>query len=214
VENSVGNKNKRMEMDKKVSFLIITLMLFAANCFAQDSSRVFFTTGIGAIKVRHTLRHTLKPSVAFNSGLELTNKKHFFGLLTADFNTLKYDQQIKDMHSPYLFQHTNSSLLMLGLNGGKNFYFDNKRWFVSAYAGGGYLNIGEPRATLVNNIITQEITRKGQIFGRGGSRVAYKTKIRFLQTIYLDADWWTSPVTVQGAKLNGFGFFIGTRMGM
>ena len=54
----------------------------------------------------------------------------------------------------------------------------------------------------------------GGIFGKAGYRVGYKTKIKFLQTIYLDASWWQSPVTVQGARLQGLSLFIGTRMSM
>jgi hypothetical protein len=194
--------------------ILLTLVSIAvSNIKAQDSSRLYFTTGIGVIKVKHSLRNVLKPSVAFNSGLELRNKHNWFIQGTVDFNTLKYDQKIKDDNSPYLFQNTNSSLLMLGLNAGKNFRVSDK-WFVSGYIGGGYLNIGEPRVMLQNAVVKQDVIRNSNVFGRAGTRIAFRSPIKFLQTIYLDGDWWTSPVEVQNSKLNGFAFYIGTRMGM
>jgi hypothetical protein len=199
-------------MIKKIILIVLTAFLFSKT-FAQQSSNFFFTTGAGIIKVRHTLREVLKPAIGFNSGLELTNQQHWFLQGTVDFNTLKYDQKLKDNNSPYLFQNTNSSLLMLGLNGGKNLPL-HKNSFLSGYIGGGYLNIGEPRITLQNSIATQDVIREANIFGRAGARYAFKSPIKFLQTLYLDANWWTAPIKVQGMQLNGFSFFIGSRMAM
>jgi hypothetical protein len=128
---------------------------------------------------------------------------------------LKYNQRIKENGSPYLFQNTGSSLVMLALNGGKNLYFGNNKWLASFYTGGGYLNIGEPR--LINqseNTIRQEISRKGGVFGKLGTRLGYKTKIKFLQTVYFDGAWWKSPLTVQGYGLSGVSLFLGARMSM
>jgi hypothetical protein len=197
---------------KKIVLFALIVCIFNQT-FAQQSNKIFFTTGVGAIKVRHTLRDILKPAVGFNSGLELTNKQNWFLQGTLDFNTLKYDQKFKDENSPYLFQNTTSSLFMLGLNGGKNFRLTDNA-FLSAYVGGGYLNFGEPRVTIQNSVVTQNNIRQGNIFGRGGTRYAFKSPIKFLQTLYIDANWWTAPIKVQGMQLNGFSFFITSRMAM
>jgi hypothetical protein len=182
---------------------------------AQDSSNVFFTTGAGIIKSPGSLSKVFHPSIAFNSGIELVNKHNWFIQGTLDFNTLKYNQRIKEDGSPYLFQNTNSSLVMFAVNGGKNFHFGHNKWFASVYTGGGYLNIGEPRLIdHTENTIRQEVSRKGGVFGKAGTRIGYKTKIKFLQTIYFDGSYWASPLTVQGSKLNGVSLFIGARMSM
>jgi hypothetical protein len=132
-----------------------------------------------------------------------------------DFNTLKYNQRIKADGSPFLFRNTNSSLFMIGLNGGKNIPFANPKWFISFYGGGGYLNVGEPRLLPSGeDIIEQVVVRKGSIFGKAGTRLAYKTKIKFLQTIYFDGSYWKSPANVQNANLNGVSLYLGFRMGM
>jgi hypothetical protein len=203
-------------MQKKVEIFFIAIVLFAGNTLlAQDSSKVFFTTGAGIIKSPGSLSHVFHPSIAFNSGIEIVNKRNWFVQGTVDFNTLKYNQQIKEDGSPYLFQNTNSSLVMLAVNGGKNFHFGHNKWFASVYTGGGYLNIGEPRLIDdTENTIRQEVSRKGGVFGKAGTRIGYKTKIKFLQTIYFDGSYWKSPLTVQGSKLSGISVFIGARMSM
>lgn len=203
-----------MKRINKTGVLIVMALGITAAVTAQNS-KFLFTTGIGVIKSPGKLSNVLRPSVAFNSGLEYTGKSNWFGQLTLDFNSLKYDQQQLDGSSPYLFQRTSSSLIMGAITGGRNFYFARNKWLVSPYAGGGYLNIGEPRLVLKeNNVFSQQVSRKGGIFGKTGFRLGYKTKIKFLQTIYLDASWWESPVKVQGAPLQGASFFIGTRMSM
>lgn len=191
----------------------MAMAMAAGQAMAQGSGKLFFTTGAGTLKMRHSLGDVLKPALSFNSGLEATNKKNGFLQATADVNTLRYDQKIRDDNSSYLFQNTNSSLLMLGLNGGKNLWL-NRRSFFSVYAGGGYLNIGEPRVTVQSPVIRQDVNRKRNVFGRAGSRFAYISPIPFLQFIYLDANWWTSPARVQGSALNGFSLFIGSRMSL
>lgn len=195
---------------------IFQLSFFAAaSANAQDSSRVFVTTGAGIIKSPGPVGKVFHPSIAFNSGIELVGKKNWYIQGTLDFNTLKYNQQKKEDGSPYLFLNTNSSLVMVAVNGGKNFPFGNRQWFASAYLGGGYLNIGEPRLiNVTENTIRQEVSRKGGIFGKAGTRIGYKTKIKFLQTIYFDGAFWASPLQAQGSKLNGFSFFLGARMSM
>jgi hypothetical protein len=198
-----------------LTFLIGVILFNGSALMAQDSSKVFFTTGAGIIKSPGSLSKVFHPSIAFNSGIELVNKHNWFIQGTLDFNTLKYNQRIKEDGSPYLFQNTNSSLVMFAVNGGKNFHFGHNKWFASVYTGGGYLNIGEPRLIdHTENTIRQEVSRKGSVFGKAGTRIGYKTKIKFLQTIYFDGSYWASPLTVQGSKLNGVSLFIGARMSM
>lgn len=182
---------------------------------AQENGKLFFTTSFGLINAQGNFGKAFKSTLAFNSGVEMSLKKNWFSQLVFDFNALKYDQQIRDANSPYLFQNTNSSLLLLGINSGKNIYFRNRNWFTSIYAGGGYLNIGEPRVT-VNNaaiIVKQDVARESNVFARGGYRIAYKTKSDFFQTIYFDASYWASPAKIQNGRVNGFSFYIGTRFG-
>lgn len=198
--------------------IIIAVCLFfitkESEVFAQDSSKVFFTTGIGYLLPNVKLNRVLQSSVALNSGIELNIKKNRFLQLTLDVNTLKYNQQVPDAESSHLLQNSNSPLVMLGANAGKIFIFDN-RWFLSGYIGGGYINIGEPRATIYNgNIVKQSLVRSGNIFGRAGVKLKFNTNTKLLHTIYTDVNWWTSPIKVQNAPVSGFGFFIGTRMPM
>lgn len=198
-----------------VPVFISALLLIGHVLMAQVTSKVFFTTGAGIIKSPGSLSSVLHPSIAFNSGIELVNKKDWFIQGTLDFNTLKYNQRIKEDGSPYLFQNTSSSLVMVALNGGKNFHFGHNKWFASVYTGGGYLNIGEPRLIdHLENTIRQEISRSGCVFGKAGTRIGYKTKIKFLQTIYFDGAYWASPLKVQGSQLKGLSLFVGARMSM
>lgn len=203
-------------MNKLKHLLLLPCALFMFNALmAQDSSRIFFTTGAGIIKSPGSLSKVFHPSIAFNSGIEAVNKKNWFLQATLDFNSLKYNQRIREDGSPYLFHNTNSSLVMLALNGGKNFPFGGGKWFASAYTGGGYLNVGEPRLIeIAENKIRQEVSRKGGVFGKVGTRLAYRSKIKFLQTIYFDGAFWASPLSVQGATFSGISLSIGARMSM
>lgn len=203
-------------MKKKIKAGIIVLgIVMSPYLQAQESGKLFFTTAFGLINPQGKFGDAIQSTLAFNSGVEMALKKNWFAQAVFDFNALKYDQQIRDDNSPFLFQNTNSSLLLLGLNGGKNVPFKNPKWFASFYGGGGYLNIGEPRITvdLVSSIAKQDVARESNVFVRGGSRLAYKTKSNFFQTIYLDASYWASPAKVQGGRVNGFSFYIGTRFG-
>jgi hypothetical protein len=201
-------------MKKIYPLCFMFTLLFVHNAInAQDSSRIFFTTGAGLIKSPGSLSKVLHPSIAFNSGIEITNRKNWFVQGTLDFNTLKYNQRIKENGSPYLFHNTASSLFMAAISVGKNFQFGHNNWFASLYTGGGYLNIGEPRLVdITESIIKQEISRRGSVFAKAGTRLGYKTKIKFLQTIYFDGAYWGSPLNVQGAKLSGVSLFLGIRM--
>jgi hypothetical protein len=199
--------------NKSIISLAVILLIICTTTNAQDSSKIFFTTGVGLIKSPGSLHHVFHPSIAFNSGIEIVNKKNWFAQGTLDFNTLKYNQRIKEDGSPYLFQNTNSSLFMAAVNGGKNFHFGHNKWFASLYTGGGYLNIGEPRLVdRSENTIKQEVSRGGSVFGKAGTRVGYKTKIKLLQTIYVDGSYWRSPLKVQGSSLSGVSLLVGARM--
>ena len=192
---------------------VISLLTFG-EIKGQDNGKVFVTTGAGIIKSPGSLHKVFKPSIAFNSGLELVNKKNWFLQGSLDFYTLKYNQQFKEDESPYLFVNTTSSLVQIAVAGGKNFHFSNK-WFASLYSGGGYLNVGEPRLVdHADNIIKQKVSRKISVFGKAGTRVGYKTKSKLLQTIYFDGAYWASPLTIQGSRLSGVSLFLGARMSM
>lgn len=202
---------------------IKTILKVAATCLlgisplkgaAQQPGKLFFTTSFGLINPLGYFGKAVKSTLAFNSGVELSQKRNWFSQAVFDFNALKYDQQIRDINSPFLFQNTNSSLLLLGLNEGKNIPLKDK-FFISFYGGAGYLNVGEPRVNVdVNSaVVKQVVARESNVFGRIGSRLAFKTKSDFFQTIYMDASYWLSPAKVQRGQVNGFSFYIGTRFG-
>ncbi|MBY0481754.1 MAG: hypothetical protein K2Q21_10385 [Chitinophagaceae bacterium] len=204
-------------MSQKIK-TIFTLVAFSITItsFSQEKGKIFFTTAFGLISAQGKLSNAYKSTVTFNSGVELALKKDWFGQFVLDFNALKYDQQIRDNNSAFLFKNTNSSLLLFGLNFGKNVYFKNKNWFTSFYGGSGYLNIGEPRLQVdpQTNIALQEVVRKSSVFARTGARIAFKTKSSFFQTIFLDGSYWASPTYVQDGRVNGFSVYIGTRFGV
>lgn len=207
---------KSVYMNKIRSILLFVFLLLGNSLFAQNKSKLYLTTGAGLIKVQGELSKVFRSSLAFNSGVEISWKKNWYLLAEAGFNSLKYNQQVKDDNSPFLFQNTNSSLFLLGINAGKNIYFNTDRWFTSVYGGGGYLNIGEPRITLDagTGVAKQTAVRKNHFFGRAGARWGYTTTSPFFQTLYLDASWWGSPVEVQDHRLNSLSLFIGIRMGI
>jgi hypothetical protein len=138
-------------MSRKYYSISVTLFMFVGLiCQAQNDkeNKLHLTTGVGVNIIQGELGNTFRSTVAFNSGVEKTFPHHWFGQAEVNFNTLRYDQQVKDENSQYLFQNTNSSLLMLGINGGKDFPFGKSPWFGSAYIGTGYINIGEPRISV------------------------------------------------------------------
>ena len=201
-------------MTKTIYLIVIATVsgAFHLAC-AQDSTKVSYGTAVGIVQTTGPLKQVLHPAIAFSSEIEYITKKKWFADLTFDLASLKYNQQVKDSVSPYLFQNARSSLFMVGLNGGKRLGLKNKNSSVSLYGGGGYLTIGEPRAnTTPDNIIRQTIVRKSAFYGRLGTRAEYTTKIKILQGIYLDASWWISTASVQDLTLHGFAVYIGTRV--
>jgi hypothetical protein len=201
---------------KRKGWLIFIVLVPAIAGKAQEATKIHLTTGAGFIKVQGELSRVFRPSLAFNSGVEINLGKNWYGLAEAGFNSLRYNQQVKEDNSPFLFQNTNSSLFLLGINAGKNFYFGDQRWFTSLYGGAGFLNIGEPRISVdeVTDVARQYTVRKSSIYGRAGARGGYTTRSAFFQTLYVDVSWWTSPVRVQDNRLHSLSVFVGIRMGM
>ena len=196
------------------------IALILSVCFrvakAQDSSRIFFTSSAGFVVPQSTFARAYQNSLAFNSGIEYRLKKHYFIQFVLDFNAVKYNQQIKDKNSNFLFQNTNSSLLLAGLSVGKDFSLTHSgRLTVSPYVGAGYANIGEPRLTVNNatGIIYQNVTRMKGAFARTGLRLLYDTRSKIFQRLYFDVSYWTSNVQVQESKAQALAFLVGTRIG-
>lgn len=188
---------------------------FVTSSNAQDSSRFYFTTSAGLFSPVSAFSKAYKNSLALNSGIEYQFSKHYFTQFVLDFNAVKYNQQVKDGASTYLFQHTNSSVFLAGLNLGRNILLNNSgKLFASPYIGFGYANIGEPRVTLKNNgIIEQEITRMTGIYAKQGARVAYRTSSNILQTLYIDVAYLSANIHVQNSRPKAFSFLAGTRFG-
>jgi Outer membrane protein beta-barrel domain len=203
-----------MNSYKKV-FILLMACVLSINLKAQDSTKFYIFSGVGVINGQGVFGKSVKPSLGFNSGIELKLNQHFFTQFSLDFNSLKYNQQSIDTHSSYLFQNTSSNLLMLGLNIGYNFNKPTSKWLVSTNLGSGFVNIGEPRVQLNNaNTIVQTVVNKSNIFGRGGFRIGYKTPSAFFQTVYASVDYWTSKTIVQGGQVQGISILIGTRIAM
>jgi hypothetical protein len=199
-------------MKKKISFTVFAVVLGVA-AKAQDSMRIFVNTGLSLTKVTGNLSKVLKPSVNFSSGIETVLQKGWFAQGTLDISRLRYHQQSTDEKSSYLFRNTSADLLLLGLNGGKHFDL-TKAFSASGYLGGGFITISEPRITLTDSIAMQEDVRSSSAFGRIGTKLSLQTGIRFLPIIYVDASWWTTPLTIQRYPLQGFSFIVGAKMQM
>ena len=198
---------------KTIAFSL--MLIIGLKLKAQDTTRLYIFSGVGVINGQGTFGKSVNPSLGFNSGLEFKLKGHVFAQLSVDFNALKYNQQNIDANSSYLFQNTNSTILVLGSNIGYNFNKSNTKWSAFTYLGSGYLKIGEPRVTLENgNTIVQSVINQSNIFGRGGVRIGYKTNSSFFQTLYLDTTYWASAAKVQGGNVKGISILIGTRLTM
>jgi hypothetical protein len=183
---------------------------------AQDSSKIFFTTAAGLFAPVASFGKAYQNSLALNSGIEYKFSPHYFAQLVLDFNAVKYNQQIKDASSAYLFQHTNSSVFLAGINMGRNITLNQSgNVFISPYIGIGYANIGEPRLTVKTNagVIEQEVIRMKGVFTREGFRIAYRTTSKILQTIYFDASYFSSNIIVQASKPRALSLLLGTRFG-
>jgi hypothetical protein len=206
-------------MTKKITGLFAFALMISSIVYSQNNEKadgLHLTTGVGFNKIQGKLGNTFRSTVAFNSGFEKSFKNNWYGQLEANFNTLKYDQRELDGNSDYLFQNTNSSLFMIGVNFGKDFHFGETKWFASPYVGAGYLNIGEPRLQVhePTGIVTQEVVRQAGAFGKAGGRIGYSTRSKLLQTIYLDGSYWSSSLKTSGQTFRSISVFIGLRMTM
>lgn len=199
----------------QLSFTIIAGVSFLpAN--AQHDDKLHLTTGIGINNIQGELKNTFRSTVAFNSGFERSFGKHLYGQIEVSFNTLRYDQQVKDDNSPYLFQNTTSSFFMIGTTWGCDFHLSKSPWFTSLYGGTGFLSLGKPRVTIddVNNIAIQKIIRGNGIFGKAGGRIGLNTGSSTFHTLYIDGSWLTSSVKSEGSTFRNVAVFIGMRMVM
>lgn len=189
---------------------------FSSALFSQDTSKLYFTTSVGLLSPTGSFSNAYKTSLALNSGIEYHINRTLFTQFVLDFNAVKYDQQIKDDNSNFLFQKTNSSLFLAGLNIGNNFYFGKDApFFSSLYIGTGYVNIGEPRLIVKNtsDVIEQKVQRMQGIFAKAGLRLGFKTRTKLLQTIYFDGSYWTTNLKIQQSRAAAFSLYIGTRFG-
>ncbi len=196
--------------------LVIAVNLICIVGKSQDTSKLFFTTSVGLFSPVSKFANAYKPSLALNSGIEYKFKKNYFLQFVLDFNAVNYNQQVKDASSNYLFQNTSSSVFLVGFNVGRNININKPgTLFFSPYIGLGYANIGEPRLTVNNttNVITQEVTRMNGLFTRCGLRLAFNTKSKLLQTVYIDASYWTANINVQDSKPQALSILVGTRFG-
>lgn len=208
-------------MQKFPALLLLVIFFSSTNratAQQKDSADkgIYVTTGVGINKIRGPLHNTFRSTIAFNSAFEKRLGRHWFAQAEGNFNTLRYDQQKTDRHSEYLFQNTNSSLLMLAVNIGRDFPFAKNRWFVSPYLGTGYLNLGEPRISFhePTGIAKQEVIRMSGILGKAGARVGFNTKSKLLQVLYFDGAYWTSSVKVNTHTVRSLSLFVGIRMAM
>jgi hypothetical protein len=211
MEPGRSSKNEHMQRFLTLSFFI----LLHISVQSQDSSKIFLTTSVGIINGLGNFSKIVRPSVAFNSGIEFKINRKWFMQGTIDFNSLKYNQQVLDNNSPYLFQSTSSSLLLIGVNAGYHIPLSSKI-FISLYGGAGFLNITEPRIQFDNNTLIakqKNISSQG-FFGRAGTRLAYNTRSKLLQTIYLEGIYWGSPTKIQQTNITGYSMLIGTRFGL
>lgn len=203
-------------MQKRIPVIISAFIIICSmSLHAQDSSKLFLTTGVGVINGLGNFGKAVSPSIAFNSGIEIKLSSNWYMQAQLDFNTLQYSQQIRANSTQYLFKKTSSSLLQLGLQGGYNIPL-GKKLFVAPYLGAGYLNVGEPRIEIdnINLLATQSVERQSGIFGRTGAKLAYRTKSPLLQTIYVDGSYWYAPINVQNGKVQGISIYLGTRFGI
>ncbi|WP_305952006.1 hypothetical protein [Emticicia oligotrophica] len=199
----------------KTKFILLAIGILYYQSGMAQKEKFYFTTSVGVIKGLSNFATVTKPSIGFNSAIEMNLKRHFYLQGTLDFNSLKYNQKQVDATSEYIFQDTNSSLLLIGMNVGKNITFSDSPFFTSFYIGTGFLNNSEPRVVRqINHIVSQKNISHKSIFGRGGLRMGYQTKSKILQTLYMDTSYWTSPTQVQGGNIQGISFFIGTRYGI
>lgn len=205
---------KQCDWYRSLFSLIAWGIFLSAN--AQYDNKLHLNTGIGINNIQGKLKNTFGSTIAFNSGFERSFDKHLYGQIEVSLNTLKYDQQVKDDNSPYLFQNTTTSFFMIGTNWGYDFHLCRSQWFTSLYGGTGFLTLGKPRVTIdeVNNVAIQKIIRVNGFFGKAGGRIGLNTGSNTFHTLYIDGSWMTSTVKSEGSTFRNVAVFIGMRMAM
>lgn len=113
--------------------IIVSIVLCSSKLCAQDSSKLFLTTGVGIINGSGNFGKAVSPSLAFNSGVEYKLSSRWYLQAQLDFNTLQYSQQIRATPNQYLFKQTNSSLLQLGVQGGYNLPLGKNSFFLHTW---------------------------------------------------------------------------------
>jgi hypothetical protein len=196
-----------------LAFIFIAGFVTISN--AQDSSQFYFTTAVGVFAPVSSFSKAYENSLALNSGIEYQFSRHYFTQFVLDFNAVKYNQQVKDGNSSYLFQHTSSSVFLAGFNLGRNVLIGRSgKFFASPYVGFGYANIGEPRVTMKSTgIIEQQVIRMTGLYAKQGARVGYRTASKILQTLYIDVAYLSANIHVQDSRPKAFSFLVGTRFG-
>ncbi len=171
--------------------------------------KIFFTTFVGLLNPVSSFAIAYQNSLALNSNIEFRFSIHYVAQFVLDFYAVKYSQRVKDASSAYLFQKTSSSVFFAGFNVGRNFpLIPSCKFFASPYVGIGYANVGELRLVVDNTncIINQHVARMQGMFERAGAWLAYNTKSKVLQTIYIDASYLSENINVQDSRPKAFSF--------
>lgn len=197
-------------------FLTFIIVFNAVYSKAQDSVRINVTSSLGLIKPIKGFSNSFETSFSVNSGLiyKLKNNGYLSGVLSV--NMLKYNQTVLDNHSSYFFSNTSSPFVQIGLYAGRNFDIGVKRLFaISPYVGIGGLSLSEPRLTLdeENRTVSQTVVRNISFFYAGGARTYFNTRTKLLQTIFIDTNYWKSPLNVQNTNPEAISIMFGTKIG-
>jgi hypothetical protein len=199
----------------KTVFLFVFFMIGSSISKAQDSTKVFVSSGMGLLFPNGDFAKAYSISLNLGTGVEIVFPKKYFLDLNAGFNAVKYSQQIRETGSPFLFEKTNSNLIMLGANYGKIFEIGNAKMFmISPYVGLGYVNIGEPRLEVNQSLLTivQRMQRMQGIFVKGGLRVGYKLHKKALEGIFLNTSYWRGNLKIQESRPEALSILIQTRV--
>jgi hypothetical protein len=201
---------------KRIKLILLAMFISIFSSKGQENKgKISITSSVGLLIPKSDFAKSYSTSLAFNSGIEYLFKKNFYLQGVIDFNTVKYSQQVRETNSNFLFQNTNSSVLLLGFNMGNNIaLIPSKQVLVAPYIGAGYINVGEPRLTIdnQNGIITQNVRRMQGIYTKAGLRLLVDTHSKFLQIIYLDFSGWKSPIKVQESNPQAWSLLGGTKI--
>ena len=199
---------------KKVLYIFLIFVETLSFANAQDSSKIHFSSSIGILIPLSSFSKSFENSLSLSSGIEYSLKNNYFLLGEIGFNSIKYNQQIKDNTSDFLFQNTNSMLIELGLKIGKNFKIKPiHRFSTSPYLGLAYINFGEPRLVvdLNSKYIKQQINRTQGLSINLGTRVNYKPQVKFIENLFIDLTLFNSNIDLQNSKPQALTFKIGTK---